>query len=243
MTIGVLDSGLGGLTTLKELIRANVADRYIYYADNLNAPYGERQAEAIKACVRAGCKAMLRQDAEAIVLACNTATSSVIAELRKEMPVPVFGLEPAIRPALAAGDGKVLVLATQATLKGEKWHRLAENLGDRYEVRALPRLASLIDTFFPDTREIEEYIVKELSSCKGFDRVVLGCTHYVLVKDLIKSAVGEADVFDGNVGLSRLLANLFCSHARSIDIELMFSGEKQYARYAEILGALVKNTI
>jgi len=242
MIIGVLDSGLGGLTTLKEMIKAKVSDNFIYYADNLNAPYGSKSKEEIERCVKDSCDFLLKRGAEALVLACNTATSSVINKLRRELNIPVFGLEPAIRPALEGATEPVLVLATEYTLKGEKWRELTELFSGEYRIKPLPRLASLIDCFYPETQIIEEYLQHELADFCNAGRVVLGCTHYILVKDSIKKTIPNAVTFDGNVGLSKLLSRLFYSPARSIDVDIEFSGEKEYARYAEILGALVEHS-
>ncbi|NCA67161.1 MAG: glutamate racemase [Clostridia bacterium] len=241
MIIGILDSGLGGLTTLRELIKAEISDYFIYYADNANSPYGTKTAEQIEKCVKEACRVMLKRGAEIIVLACNTATSSVIRLLRKELPVPVFGLEPAIRPAMERAGRKVLVLATEFTLNGEKWRALTEDLTGEYEVKALPQLAALIDRDYPFTREISAYIERELCGYnESVDRVVLGCTHYVLVSDLIKNVINNAGFFDGNKGLARFLGKLFPCSAKGINVDLIFSGEKQYQRYADILTELVQ---
>lgn len=242
MIIGMLDSGLGGLTTLKELIRANISDYYIYFADNLNAPYGIKSKREISENVRDACKVLLKRGAEVIVLACNSATSSVIAELRKDIKLPVFGLEPAIRPALEGATEPVLVLATDYTLKGEKWQELAKVYNGKYQIKSLPHLASLIDTYYPETQKISEYLHSELVNYCNFTRVVLGCTHYVLVENIIKQALPDAQTFEGNTGLAKLLSNFFTSHSKEINIDIEFSGEKQYARYADILSDLVKNS-
>ncbi len=242
MIIGVLDSGLGGLTTLKELIKAKVSDNYIYYSDNLNAPYGSKSKEEIQRCVERACGFLLKRGAQALVLACNTATSSVIKELRRELKVPVFGLEPAIRPALYGATSPVLVLATEYTLQGVKWKELTEFLSGDYRVKALPRLASIIDFNYPDIRIIKQYLKEELEGFQSFERVVLGCTHYILVKDVIKTIIPGAFFFDGNAGLGNLLSRLFYNPVRSVNVDIEFSGEKEYVRYAEILGELVEQT-
>lgn len=241
MIIGVLDSGLGGLSTLAELIRWEVSDYYIYYADNYNAPYGTKNGEQIKNYAACACNHLIKLGAEAIVLACNTATSSVINKLRAELTVPIFGLEPAIRPALAETLGKVLVLATDYTLNGEKWHKLScEFVGD-YEVKTMSRLAELVDDYYPYSMDfLKDYIYYELQSYCDIKSVVLGCTHYILVDDLISEALNNARTFDGNEGLAKLMSSIFNSPKKSVDIELIFSGEKQCARYADILKHLVE---
>lgn len=231
---------MGGLTTLKEMIKAKVSDNYIYFADNLNAPYGIKSKEEIDRCVRTSCKYLLKRGVDAVVLACNTATSSVIKELRRDLKVPVFGLEPALRPALLDATSPVLVLATEYTLKGEKWKDLTRFLDGEYAVKALPRLSSMIDADYPDTRKISEYLREELSAFSNIKRVVLGCTHYILVKPQIKSIIADAVFFDGNAGLANLLSKLFYCPQRSVNVDLEFSGEKEYSRYGEILGALIE---
>ena len=129
--IGVLDSGLGGISVLRELVRLMPEEDYLYFGDSKNAPYGTKTAEEVLRLTRNTVSFLLEQGAKAIVVACNTATSVAIRELRQEYPsIPMIGIEPALKPAVEAkAHSTVLVMATPMTLKKEKF----SDLMHRYE--------------------------------------------------------------------------------------------------------------
>ena len=199
------DSGVGGLTLLAECARRFPGEDYLYYGDNANAPYGGRSGEEILSLVRAAfggiCAAY---PVRAAVIACNTATAVCIDALRAELPFPVVGVEPALRPAVRfAAGGEVLLLATRATLGSTRVGRLIASCG-----------SAAIRPYCPGdlAGEIEKNIFR-LSRVHPalpegqFAAAVLGCTHYVWLKDRISSAL-RCPVFDGNAGAVSRLAQV-----------------------------------
>ena len=117
--IGIFDSGTGGLSVLKEIVRLLPDERYVYYSDNAHCPYGEKSPDFIRARCRAITEILLKKGADVIVVACNTATAAAIQDLRQTWSVPFIGMEPAVKPAaLGTRSGVIGVLATAGTLKG-----------------------------------------------------------------------------------------------------------------------------
>ena len=115
--VGVFDSGAGGISTLREMIRELPDERFIYFGDMANAPYGTKSTEEVVTCVRSVVGRLMEQNIKALVIACNTATGAAAAVLRDELTIPVVGMEPALKPASKARkNGSVLVLATPLTL-------------------------------------------------------------------------------------------------------------------------------
>lgn len=196
--MGLFDSGLGGLSVLAAVrARLPLAD-LVYVADSAHAPYGEK-TDAYIADRSARIAAFLRQrQADVLVVACNTATAVAVHELRRQWPqVPLVGIEPGLKPALAlSATRRVGVLATPATLRSRKFQDLIDThaqgaqvllqpcpgLAQEIELGALdsPRLRELVDTFASPLRQA------------GVDTVVLGCTHYPFVRPLFQAALGEA---------------------------------------------------
>ncbi|MBQ0144907.1 MAG: aspartate/glutamate racemase family protein [Bacteroidales bacterium] len=120
--IGIFDSGSGGLSVLREIIKLLPQERYVYYSDNANCPYGEKSVEFIQDRARKITDLLLSKGARIIVVACNTATAAAIAMLREEYPVKFIGMEPAVKPAaLSSRTGIIGVLATAGTLKASKY--------------------------------------------------------------------------------------------------------------------------
>ena len=205
-SIGFFDSGVGGLSVLKEACALMPEENYIYYGDSANAPYGEKSREEIFELTMRGVGYLISSDIKALVIACNTATSAVIDQLRKEVDIPVIGMEPAIKPALAAVEGKVLMMATPATIKLERYNNLLERFNARERVinLACNKLAGIIEhSVLSHNGELDDYLKELLAPYKnkGIEAIVLGCTHYVFIKDSIKEAFGGNPlIFDGNGG-------------------------------------------
>ena len=205
--IGVFDSGAGGISTLREMIRELPKERFIYYGDAANAPYGTRSTEEVTACVRAVVNKLLQRNIKALVIACNTATGAAAATLRKELTIPVVGMEPALKPASEIRkNGSVLVLATPLTLQQEKFENLMKRYGEGAVKVPCPGLMELVEA--ENTDGARKYL-KELFSRYPEDRVdavVLGCTHYVFLKDMIRELLPERiAITDGNAGTARQL--------------------------------------
>lgn len=203
--IGVFDSGVGGISVLRELVATLPNEDFIYYGDSANAPYGEKSRDQVVRLSRSIVDQLLDEGAKAIVIACNTATSAAAAELRADYAhVPIIGVEPALKPATLAPDVKrILVMATPITLRLDKYQQLAEKWGGGHEVISAPcpGLAARIekgDLDAPDMHELIENLVGDYAG--KVDGVVLGCTHYAFVAPQIRAVVGDVPLFDGAHG-------------------------------------------
>lgn len=208
--VGVFDSGVGGISILQALVEELPHERFCYFGDSANAPYGEKEPEEVLALSRDITERFLSQGAKAIVVACNTATSAAVATLRLEHPdVPIIGVEPALKPAvLAASGGEVLVMATPMTVRLEKFQALLERWGTAAHVHAVSceGLAARIERGDLDAPDVRELIASLIGDYAGrMDAVVLGCTHYPFVRAQIAEVLGEVRFFDGAEGCARQL--------------------------------------
>lgn len=208
--IAVIDSGVGGISVLKELIRLMPNENYIYFGDNENAPYGNKTAEEVRSLMFSNVSMLIKEGAKAIVIACNTATAASATALREKYPnIPVIGIEPAIKPSAKYKEhSNVLVMATTLTLKQEKFEELLERFSSYVNIMTLacPGLMEFIENGVTKGNELEEFLEKLFSDVKGikFDSVVLGCTHYPHIKETIKKVLGnDIMVFDGGEGTAR----------------------------------------
>lgn len=205
--IGVFDSGIGGISTLREMIRELPEERFIYFGDTANAPYGTKRTSEVISCVRGVVNRLLERNIKALVIACNTATGAAAATLRKELSIPVVGMEPALKPAsLMRKNGSVLVLATPLTLRQEKFENLMKQYGEGAVKVPCPGLMELVEA---DDGEGALKYLQELFTRyppEKVDAVVLGCTHYVFLKDMIRDLLPERiAITDGNAGTARQL--------------------------------------
>jgi glutamate racemase len=194
--IGVFDSGVGGLSILDEALRQLPQHDYIYLADSANAPYGEKSSEWIAARSLILCKYLASKGCDAIVVACNTATAEAIAQIRTELSIPIIGVEPGIKPAaMQSQNGIVGVLATEATLKSDKFNALLATLPDhcRFIKQAGAGLVPLIEAGKADSEETLDLLGKHLEPIldAGSDTLVLGCTHYPFLRKSIRKLLGD----------------------------------------------------
>ena len=195
--IGFFDSGIGGLTILRAVRRALPCEHLIYVADAAHVPYGQKSPEQIRARALAIGAFLVQQQAKAIVVACNTATAAAIDVLRTSVPIPVIGIEPAVKPAATATrSGVVGVLATPATLASERFRNLVERFacGIRVLVQPCAGLAEHIERGDLDGQNTEQLVrgfVQPLLK-QGADVIVLGCTHYPLVAHIVQDIAGPA---------------------------------------------------
>jgi glutamate racemase len=193
--IGVFDSGIGGLTVLVDLVAELPGEPLVYVADQAHCPYGGRPQEEIVALTFAIADTLVAEGAKMLIVACNTATIAAIGPLRERHAVPVVGIEPAVKPAVARSRSHIIgVLATEGALGGEKFRGLvAEHRGDAEVLtQPCPGLVDRIesgDLDGPETRALVERYTAPLIAA-GADVLVLGCTHYPLVRDLIAEVVG-----------------------------------------------------
>ena len=211
--VGVFDSGVGGVSVLRHLVKELPHENYRYFGDSANAPYGSKSAEEVQALSRTIAERMLDDGAKALVIACNTATSAAAPYLRETYPqVPIIGVEPALKPAvLAQGDGKVLVMATEVTLSLDKFQRLEKRWAKDTQVVtvACGGLVEHIESGNLDGPALVALIDRLVGRYRGeVDRVVLGCTHYPFVREQIAQVLGDVRFFDGGAGTARQLHRL-----------------------------------
>lgn len=212
--IGILDSGVGGLSVLREIRRELPYEDIVYIGDSAWCPYGPRPAEEIRARVFELTDRLLALDAKLIVVACNSATIAAIEALRAFYPVPFAGMEPAVKPAAAATKtGVIAVLATEASVAGEKFHRLVSThaAGVRVITRPCPEFVSLVeagDTGSPAVRATVEAVVRPLLDA-GADTLVLGCTHFPFLRATLESVAGpDITVIDTGAAVARRVKTL-----------------------------------
>lgn len=207
--IGFFDSGVGGVSVLHEARRLMPNEHYLFYGDNRNAPYGPRPLAEIRALSAAGIRQLLQQGVKAVVIACNTATSAYAEIVRAEHPeLPIIGMEPALKPAhFARHGGKVLVLATDATLRLEKFSRLMALYGDDAIPVVGEGFVELVESGRAEAPEAAAQVKRILAPYVGqqIDAVVLGCTHYPYLRGAIQAVFPQAELFDGRTGTARRL--------------------------------------
>lgn len=207
--IGVLDSGIGGVTVLKEIIKLLPNYDYIYYSDSVNNPYGEKDKELIINYVDNIIKFFIDKGCRIIVFACNTATALTIDTMReKYKDINFIGIEPAYKMVHDHSIyKKTLVMATPATLKSERFIKLYHNYDNNNTVLlACPNLASLVENNNKD--EIKKYLNNILPINEGIEVVVLGCTHYPLIKKEITTILGNVIFYDGGEGVAKRLKTM-----------------------------------
>jgi glutamate racemase len=205
--IGFFDSGLGGLSVLKEALKIMPNENYIYLGDSINVPYGVKSVEEVKSLTFKAVEYLLDRGVKGIAIACNTATTAAVSALRIEYPdLPLVGIEPALKPAVEIHkEGKILIMATSMTLKEEKFYRLMKKYEDIAEIVPLPcpGLMEFIEAGKLEGEEVETYIMDKLGIYINdkISSIVLGCTHYPFIKSSIIKLLGEEVVIiDGGLG-------------------------------------------
>lgn len=210
--IGFFDSGVGGISVLKKALEIMPNENYIYYGDSGNAPYGTKSVEEIKRLSYNVVDFLLEKGVKGIVVACNTATSAVVAELRRKYEgFPIVGIEPALKPAvMSEKQGKIIIMATPMTLAQGKFNALLDRLsGDRRDdVLPLPcaGLMEFVEQGKFEGDEIESFLREKFECLKDekIATVVLGCTHYPFVRKTIAKILGDdVEIIDGSLGTSK----------------------------------------
>lgn len=225
MPIGFLDSGVGGLSVMKEAIKIMPYENYIYFGDSKNAPYGTKRVEEVRQLTFNAVEFLLNKGVKGIVVACNTATSAAVADLRKMYPdLPLVGIEPAVKPAVELNrQGNILIMATPMTLRETKFNNLLKKYREVANIIPVPcaGLMEFIEAGILNGTELEVYLNEKLSSYNNISSIVLGCTHYPFVKNLISKVVGEnVVILDGGEGTSREIK-------RRLDIKGLLSDRKE----------------
>lgn len=207
--IAVFDSGLGGISVLRELRALMPEENYLYFGDSANAPYGVRSLEDVRILTVNAISNLYDRGIKAAVIACNTATSAAIIPLRERFAdIPVIGMEPALKPAVLEHPHEcVLVLATALTLREEKFSHLMERYDDRAEVVALPcpELVEFVERGELDSPALDAYLQERLGPWRErADAAVLGCTHFPFLRAAIGRALRpDAVLYDGGAGTAR----------------------------------------
>ncbi len=198
--IGVYDSGFGGLSVWRELRRALPSESLIYLGDGKNCPYGSLPAERIRTLAEAAVRDLIERGCKMVVVACNTATAAAISHLRTTFPAtPIVGLEPAVKPACAMTKSRVVgVIATERSLQGEKFLSTLERYGQGVEVikavgRGWVEIVEQNEEHTEQCREVVRAVVEPIIE-RGADVIVLGCTHYPFLKDVVCDVIGERNV-------------------------------------------------
>jgi len=214
MKIGFFDSGIGGLTVLNEALKILPNENYIYYADSDNVPYGNKSKDEIKKYVFEAVDFLAKKDLKALVIACNTATSVAIEDLRKSFPFPIIGMEPAVKPAINLSNNKrILVFATELTLKETKFSKLINQIDKTQQINFIPlqELVIYAENFNFDKKIIHNYLKEKLLkiNLEEYGTIVLGCTHFPYFKNDISELVPEGiQIIDGNKGTVNHLKNI-----------------------------------
>lgn len=209
LSIGVFDSGVGGISVLKELVELMPNENYIYMGDSKNAPYGTKTHDEILNLTLENSKKLFSRGIKALVIACNTATSVCIDDLRRlYSDIPVVGIEPALKPAVEECKKKnVLVMATPLTLSEKKFDNLLKSYESDANIIKLPcpGLMELVEKGITSGNELDSYLKKlfENTDLKSINAVVLGCTHYPFVRQSVKKFFPEAKLYDGGAGTAR----------------------------------------
>lgn len=232
--IGIFDSGIGGLTVLKKIIEILPNEKYIYYADTDNVPYGTKPKEDVKKYIKQAIDFLISKNIKAIVIACNTATSIAVKELRERYSIPIIGIEPAAKPAVEnRGEKRVLIMATPTTIKEEKLKYLLRRLeAEEYvDLISMPKLVEFAENGDFESKEVEQYIEKELNDYKleEYSELVLGCTHFPFFKEILsKIFPKDTQIIDGSLGVANRVKDVLQKEDllgnNQLDIEYYYSG-------------------
>lgn len=226
MRIAFFDSGIGGLSVLHQARSEQPNHHYLYFADSDNAPYGAKPAAEVRDLVLNACDYLAELNLDALVIACNTATAVSIDKLRQRYPFPVFGMEPAVKPALARTErNRVLVMATSLTLQESKLGALLQRIDTtgRCDKLAMDSLVTFAEQRCFEGPDVEAYLRSQLShyDLTSYAAVVLGCTHFIYFKPLLRSILGlDVVLVDGNQGTVRhMFSYLHASNAAGATLE------------------------
>ncbi len=209
LAIGVFDSGLGGISVFNTIREYMPNENLIYYGDSAFAPYGVKSLNFVRNRVDLITEKLLSMGIKALVIACNTATSTSASILREKYDFPILGLEPALKPAVEAGYKNIAVLATEMTLKEKKFQTLMEKYHNIADIQKIPAscLVDIVENDRISFDNIKDCLDNFKLDRESFDAVVLGCTHFIFPKKEISEYFSKAEIFDGNYGLAKNLKN------------------------------------
>lgn len=213
LPIGFMDSGLGGLSVLKEAVKLMPWEDFIYYGDSEHAPYGTKDTETVRQYTFQVVERLLSYGIKGLAVACNTATGAAVRQLRLMYPeLPIVGIEPAIKPAAEASrGGRILVMATPVTIRQEKFHRLLARYETSAEIIPIPceGLMEFVEKGDLDGTFLDAYFQEHLLPylTENTETIVLGCTHYPFLRPHLREFLGDRPIqlIDGSFGTSREL--------------------------------------
>lgn len=229
--VGVFDSGVGGLSVLREIRQALPNESLLYVADSGHVPYGDKSPEQIRERSRTIARFLIGQGAKALVVACNTATAAAVADLRELYDLPIIGMEPAVKPAArATRSGVVGVLATTGTLQSARFAALLDRFAGSVRVVTQP-CPGLVE--YIEQGELESARVRELLQrytqpllAAGCDTLILGCTHYPFVRPVLQSLLpAQITLIDTGAAVARQL------EARLADLAMQSVGPSRPCRF------------
>ena len=242
--IGIFDSGSGGLSVYREIWKLLPREKYVYFSDNANCPYGEKSREFIVGRAEAITERLLERGCDIVTVACNTATAAAISTLRARYDIPFIGMEPAVKPAaLSTRSGVIGVLATAGTLKASKYLDTRDRYADGIKVveHVGQGFVELVEKGILDGPVAEETVRRSVEPLveAGADVIVLGCTHYPFLSSLIEGVAGKGvSIIDPAPAAARHLLDVMrernlvredgkpdASSPRDADIRLFSSGD------------------
>lgn len=209
--IGFFDSGIGGISVLKEAVKLLPQENFIYFGDSKNAPYGVKKVEEVRRLTLKAVDFLMGKDAKAVVVACNTATSAAIDDLRdKYEDIPIIGIEPALKPAIELKrEGSIIVMATPVTLREEKFNKLMKNYEKSADMQPMPcpGLAEIIESGILEGDAVDNYLKDKFKPYMNdkIAAVVLGCTHYPFIKKSLSNMLHDVPIIDGSRGTANQL--------------------------------------
>lgn len=250
MKVGFFDSGIGGLSVLHHAMKQMPDTEFIYYADTDHVPYGEKTIEEVRGFVEEIIEFLIGKGVDAVVIACNTATTVATKEFREKFPIPIVGMEPAVKKAVEEfqdTDKRVMVIATPITIAGEKLRNLVKRVDQdgRVDLLALPKLVRFAEEGDFTSPEIMEYLKEEMSvyPLEKYIALVPGCTHFnYFKKQYCKIFPGFVHFVDGNEGTVKQLMRVLPEKDEKVEqkIEYYFSGRPASEEELERIGKCLK---
>lgn len=223
--IGFFDSGVGGLSVMKEVRRLLPAEDLVYFADSAYCPYGVKPVEFIRGRAFAISDFLIGLEVKLIVIASNTTSIAALDAVRGKYSVPVIGVEPAIKPAaLATRNGRIGVIATGVTLAGERFDSLVQRFGDGLEIfpQPCPGLVEVVESGLWDNEETEAMVGGYLDKllARGVDTIILGCTHYPFLRPVVEKLAGSGiKVIDSGEAVARQVARVLDKNGLAADVK------------------------
>ena len=207
--IGIFDSGIGGVTVLRECLKMVPDFQYLYYSDSIHNPYGDQSNEIVIGYCESIVQLLIESGCKIIIIACNTASAMAVEYLRsKYKDIYFIAIEPAVKLAYDMSNDGTLIMATKGTMDSDKFHMLYDKYHhDNFYLLSCVGLANLIEN--GSHEKIINYLRKHLLKYRGdVSNVVLGCTHYPLIKNEIREILGDVNFYDGAVGVSKQLKRI-----------------------------------